>query len=209
MKIITCKVVNRQLLLLLHGGIYYVRKIFIKTWEEGKIHNLKERSISCYKNYVSYFLNYVGKAPENLTCQYVHDFLPTKKHSGIKATTLNLYNFAIRFFYRNVLHTFWDDIMVPRMILDYQLPKVLTLDEIERLLDAIDDIKCKRCFLIGVRRWVVVFLGRRLRQGGLLLHQAQDYQSVPANHQSHSYSKAISPFVFTITLAVSSPCSSF
>ena len=59
------------------------------------------------------------------------------------ATTLNLYNSAIRFFYRNVLHILWDDIMVPRMIQDHQLPKVLNLDEIERLLDATDDIKYK------------------------------------------------------------------
>jgi len=118
-------------------------KYLLKLEEAGKIRNLKERSISCYKNYVSYFLNYVGKEPEYLTCQDVRDFLLTKKDSGIKATTLNLYNSAIRFFYRNVLRIIWDDITVPRMIQDHQLPKVLTLDEIERLLDATDDIKYK------------------------------------------------------------------
>ena len=32
--------------------------------EAGKIRNLKERSINCYKNYVSYFLKYQGKNPE-------------------------------------------------------------------------------------------------------------------------------------------------
>ena len=118
-------------------------KYLLKLEEAGKIRNLKERSISCYKNYVSYFLNYVGKEPEYLTCQDVRDFLLTRKDSGIKATTLNLYNSAIRFFYRNVLRIIWDDITVPRMIQDHQLPKVLTLDEIERLLDATDDIKYK------------------------------------------------------------------
>ena len=91
-------------------------KYLLKIEEAGKIRNLKERSILCYKNYVSYFLNYVGKAPEDLTCQDVRDFLLTKKDSGIKATTLNLYNSAIRFFYRNVLHIPWDYIVVPRMI---------------------------------------------------------------------------------------------
>ena len=29
--------------------------------EAGKIRNLKERSINCYKNYVSYFLKYQNK----------------------------------------------------------------------------------------------------------------------------------------------------
>jgi len=118
-------------------------KYLLKIEEAGKIRNLKDRSISCYKNYVSYFLNYVGKEPEDLTCQDVRDFLLKKKDSGLRATTLNLYNSAIRFFYRNVLRILWDDITVPRMIQEHQLPKVLTLDEIERLLDATDDIKYK------------------------------------------------------------------
>lgn len=45
--------------------------------EEAKIRNLKNRSILCYKNYVSYFLNYVGKDPQELSCQDV--LLPSCK----------------------------------------------------------------------------------------------------------------------------------
>ncbi len=114
--------------------------------EAGKIRNLKERSISCYRNYVSYFLNYVKKDPSDLTCQDVRNFLLAKKDEGLKATTLNLYNSAIRFFYRNVLHILWDDITVPRMIIEHKLPTVLTADEVERLLDATDDLKYKAMF---------------------------------------------------------------
>lgn len=123
-------------------------KYLEKLEEAGKIRNLKERSINCYKNYVSYFLNYVDKAPEKLTCQDVRDFLLAKKDGGLKATTLNLYNSAIRFFYRNVLNILWDDIMVPRMIREHKLPIVLTADEIDHLLDAVDDIKYKAMFAI-------------------------------------------------------------
>ena len=121
-------------------------RYLLKLEEAGKIRNLKERSISCYKNYVSYFLNYVGKNPDELTCQDVRDFLLEKKDTGIKATTLNLYNSAIRFFYRNVLHILWDDITVPRMILDHKLPTILSIEEIDRLLDATDDIKYRAIF---------------------------------------------------------------
>lgn len=117
---------------------------YLEQFEEaGKIRNLKERSINCYKNYVSYFLKYQAKRPEELTCQDVRTFLLAKKEEGLKATTLNLYNSAIRFFYRNVLHILWDDITVPRMIQEHRLPTVLTADEIDRLLDAVDDIKYK------------------------------------------------------------------
>lgn len=121
-------------------------KYLLQLEEAGKIRNLKERSINCYKNYVSYFLNYMEKHPEDLTCQDVRDFLLAKKDNGLKATTLNLYNSAIRFFYRNVLHVLWDDITVLRMIIEHKLPTVLSTDEIDRLLDATDDLKYKAMF---------------------------------------------------------------
>lgn len=120
---------------------------YLKQLEEaGKIRNLKEHSITCYKNYVSCFLNYMQKSPEDLTCQDVREFLLARKDDGLKATTLNLYNSAIRFFYRNVLHILWDDITVPRMITEHKLPTVLTIDEVDRLLDATDDLKYKAMF---------------------------------------------------------------
>ena len=122
------------------------KKYFLQLEEAGKIRNLKESSINCYKNYVSYCLNYMGKVPEELTCQDVRKFLLTKKDEGLKATTLNLYNSAIRFFYRNVLHILWDDITVPRMIIEHKLPVVLSVDEVDRLLDATDDLKYKAMF---------------------------------------------------------------
>ena len=53
-------------------------KYLLQLEEAGKIRNLKERSINCYKNYVSYFLNYMEKHPEELTGQDVRDFLLAK-----------------------------------------------------------------------------------------------------------------------------------
>ena len=117
-----------------------------KLEEAGKIRNLKERSINCYKNYVLYFLNYTKKDPSELTCQDVRDFLLKKKDAGLKASTLNLYNSAIRFFFRFVLHILWDDDLVPRMIKEHPLPVVLSRDEIESFLDAVDDLKYKAMF---------------------------------------------------------------
>ena len=121
-------------------------KYLLQIEEAGKIRNLKERSVDCYKNYVSYFLNYMDKTPEELTCQDVREFLLAKKDEGLKATTLNLYNSAIRFFYRNVLHILWDDITVPRMIQDHKLPTVLSSEEVDRLLNATGDLKYKAMF---------------------------------------------------------------
>lgn len=118
----------------------------IRLEEAGKIRNLKERSINCYKTYVSYFLNYVGKEPSSLTCQDVRTFLLVKKEEGLKASTLNLYNSAIRFFFRNVLSILWDDITVPRMILDHKLPCVISPDEVDKLLAATKNLKYRAIF---------------------------------------------------------------
>ena len=114
--------------------------------EAGKIRNLKQRTIDGYKSYVSYFLRYMNKNPEELTCQDVRKFLLLKKEEGLKATTLNLYNSAIRFFFRNVLHILWDDITVPRMMIEHKLPVVLSAAEIDRLLNATKDLKYRAMF---------------------------------------------------------------
>ena len=52
-----------------------MKKYLEQLEEAGKIRNLKDRSISCYKNYVSYFLKYQNKNPKELTCQDVRVFL--------------------------------------------------------------------------------------------------------------------------------------
>ena len=46
------------------GDFIMYEKYLEQLEEAGKIRNLKERSINCYKNYVSYFLKYQNKSPE-------------------------------------------------------------------------------------------------------------------------------------------------
>ena len=50
---------------------------YLKQFEKaGKIRNLKDSTITCYKNADSYFLKYQGKRLEKFTCQDVRVFLP-------------------------------------------------------------------------------------------------------------------------------------
>ena len=67
-------------------------KYLTQLEEAGKIRNLKERSIHCYKNYISYFLNDVGKSPEELTCQDVRDFLLAQStfFTGMSCTSFGM-----------------------------------------------------------------------------------------------------------------------
>ena len=52
-------------------------------------------------------------------------------------------NSALKFFFRYVLKKTWDQDIVPRMINDITLPKVITLDEVKKLIDSAKLIRNK------------------------------------------------------------------
>ena len=54
-------------------------KYLLQLEEAGKIRNLKERSIDCYKNYVSYFLNYMEKFRKSLHVRMSETFFLPRK----------------------------------------------------------------------------------------------------------------------------------
>ena len=124
-------------------------ELYINKIEDvGRLRNLKPGTIRTYKNNVRDFLKYINKHPEELTCEDAREFLLYLKNKGNKASTLNNKNGALVFFYKRVLGKLWDDNLVPRAINDYAVPKVLSRDEINRLLDATPNLKYKAIFAI-------------------------------------------------------------
>ena len=119
-----------------------------KIEDVGKLRNLKPGTIRTYQNNVRDFLKFINKHPDELTCEDARDFLLYLKNKGDKASTLNNKNGALVFFYKRVLGKLWDDNLVPRAINDYAIPRVLTRDEIEKLLDATPNLKYKAMFAI-------------------------------------------------------------
>ena len=119
-----------------------------KIEDVGNLRNLKPGTIRTYQNNVRDFLKFINKHPDELTCEDAKDFLLYLKNKGDKASTLNNKNGALVFFYKRVLGKLWDDNLVPRAINDYAIPRVLTRDEIEKLLDATPNLKYKAMFAI-------------------------------------------------------------
>ena len=119
-----------------------------KIEDVGNLRNLKPGTIRTYQNNVRDFLKFINKHPDELTCEDARDFLLHLKNKGDKASTLNNKNGALVFFYKRVLGKLWDDNLVPRAINDYAIPRVLTRDEIEKLLDATPNLKYKAIFAI-------------------------------------------------------------
>lgn len=112
----------------------------------AKMRNLKERTLETYIYYCTTFLKATGKSPENLNCEDVRDFLLSKRDAGLKPATINLFCSSIHFFYRHVLHIPWDDLLIQRMLIDRALPTILTLEEIEILLNATKNLKHRAMF---------------------------------------------------------------
>ena len=119
-----------------------------KIEDIGKLRNLIPGTIRTYQNNVRDFLKFINKHPDELTCEDARDFLLHLKNKGDKASTLNNKNGALVFFYKRVLGELLDDNLVPRAINDYAIPRVLTREEIEKLLDATPNLKYKAIFAI-------------------------------------------------------------
>ena len=66
--------------------------------EAGKIRNLKDRSISCYKNYVSYFLKYQNKNPKRTYLSGCQGFLLAKKRGRTESHNSESLQFCHPFF---------------------------------------------------------------------------------------------------------------
>lgn len=108
---------------------------FDKLKDECLLRNRTPRTAEAYIASVSHFLKFTGKHPDDLTLDDARDYLISKKKDGVSAATCNHYHSSIRFFYKFVLGKPWDGDFVPRMKRDYHQPEVLTLEEVDRLIE--------------------------------------------------------------------------
>lgn len=150
----------------------------------GKLRNLKPGTIKTYQKNVSDFLKFINKCPEDLTCEDARNFLVYLQNKGNKASTLNNKNGSLVFFYKRVLGKLWDDNLVPRAINDYAIPRVLSRSEIERILDATDELKYKAIFAIMYSSGLRVSEVLHLHYNDISRTNMQIYINTAKNHTS-------------------------
>ena len=85
------------------------KDIFESIRNESEKRNLHERTIQLYCSDVSYFLRWIGKNVSDLTLEDAESFLTDKRLEGRSPETHNHYRSAIKFLYKKVLKTVWDD----------------------------------------------------------------------------------------------------
>jgi len=157
-----------------------------KVREECLIRNRSSRTADTYVHNIIHFMRWADNKPmEELTLQDARNFILYKRHAGIKAATCNCYNSSICFLYKHVLHIPWDQDTVPRMKLDKKLPEILSLEEIEKLIDTATDIRNKAIIALlyssGLRVGELV----RLRPGDIYKSTMQVYIAESKNRSDH------------------------
>lgn len=155
-----------------------------KLREECLIRNRSPKTADTYINNISHFMKWTGYKPmENLTLQDARSFILEKRHSGVAPSTCNFYNSSICFLYKHVLRIPWDQDTVPRMKLDTRLPDVLTLEEIEKLIDSATEIRNKAIIALlyssGLRVGELV----KLRPEDIYMSTMQVYVPKGKNHR--------------------------
>ncbi len=108
---------------------------FEKLHDECILRNRSEGTARTYANGINHFLQITGKHPGDLILDDARNFLIDKKKKGIAAATCNQYHSALRFFYKFVLEKPWDGDYIPRMRRDTKQPVILTIAEVERLIN--------------------------------------------------------------------------
>lgn len=117
--------------------------IFASIRQAAEKRNLRERTIQLYCSDVGYFLRCTNKPVSELSLEEADAFLTMKRLEGRSPETHNHYRSSIKFLYKRVLKIPWDDEEVPAMKRERNLPTVLTLQEMNAIINATDNLKHK------------------------------------------------------------------
>ena len=157
-----------------------------KIEKEGLLRNRKEGTMETYKANIKKFLEWAEKDPEKLTlddCRnYIYELRVDKKMSTQHCNGINS---ALKFFFRYVLRKSWDQDVVPRMINDITLPKVIVLDDVEKLIDSAKTVRNKAIIALMYSSGLRVSEVCRLAPNDVNMHTMQVHVRGGKNHQDH------------------------
>lgn len=157
-----------------------------KIKKECLLRNRKEGTIETYTANIKKFLEWSGKNPEDLNLEdcraYIFELRVDKKMSTQHCNGINS---AVKFFFRYVLHKSWDQDVVPRMINDITLPKVMSLKDVEKLIDAAQTIRNKAIIALMYSSGLRVSELCRLAPEDVNMTTMQVHIRGGKNHQDH------------------------
>lgn len=143
---------------------------------------LKNFTISTREDYYRYvvrFLDFTGKDAMSITYADIRRFIFYMADAQkCKASTINCYTAAIRFFFEYTLGYVWDSKKIPKMKRDRQLPVVLSREQVSLLIDSMENYKHKAIMAVTYSSGLRVSETCRLRyedilRSGKMIHVAK------------------------------------
>ena len=161
-------------------------KYFEKLKEELLLQNRKESTYHTYTANITKFLNWFQKEPEELTLMDARNYIyELRIEKGMSTQHCNGINSALKFFYKRVLHKPWDDEVVPRMINDTTQPRVITLEEVERMIATAKTVRNKAIIALMYSSGLRVSELCRLAPEDIYMSTMQVHVRAGKNHQDH------------------------
>ncbi|HON57035.1 MAG TPA: tyrosine-type recombinase/integrase, partial [bacterium] len=114
-----------------------------------RLKNYSNETIKLYKNTLISILNYFNKKPELVTINDIRNYIIYLKDSkDISASFQSQIISAFKFFCLHILNKKIDFKKLPYPKKPKKLPVVLSINEVRRFLDSIDNIKYKNIFML-------------------------------------------------------------
>jgi len=119
-------------------------KYLLKLLQDMQLKNFAQNTCTDYFRFVKKFLDFTNKDAMSITYADIRKFIfHLKDHENKKASTINVYTAAIRFFFEYTLGYVWDSKKIPKMKRDRKLPVILTREQVNMLIDSMDNYKHK------------------------------------------------------------------
>ena len=110
--------------------------------EDLELRNLRENTKRAYVRAVTEFAQFFGKSPELLGREHIREYLLyLMREKKASESTYRQVLSAIRFLYRTTLGKDWVVAGIPHTKSDKKLPVVMSMDEVERVFNAITSLK--------------------------------------------------------------------
>lgn len=159
-------------------------KYLLKMKQDMSLKNFTQSTSEDYCRFVLRFLNFTGKEAMSITYADIRRFIfHMKDEEHKKASTINCYTAAIRFFFEYTLGYVWDSKKIPKMKRDHRLPAVLTREQVQQLIDATENYKHKAILAVIYSSGLRVSEACRLRYEDISRSKKTVYISKAKNRQ--------------------------
>ena len=119
-------------------------KYLLRLQEDLRLKNFTPNTCDDYYYFTKRFLEFTGKEVISITYADIQKFIFHMKDNELKkASTINVYIAAIRFFFEYTLGYVWDSKKISKIKRDRQLPVILTREQVNLLIDSMDNYKRK------------------------------------------------------------------